>query len=60
MGCRLWGHTESDTNEVTAAAAAVAAITTLIKHLTATDEYWANQNRKQEVLETFRARHFIC
>ena len=22
MGCRLWGHTESDTTEVTAAAAA--------------------------------------
>ena len=60
MGCRLWGHTESDTTEATAAAAAVAAITTLIKRLAATDEYWANQNRKQEVPETFRAKHFIC
>ena len=54
VGCHLWGHTESDTTEMTAVAAAVIQS---VKNLPAMQETWVQSLGGEDSLEKEMAMH---
>ena len=60
MGCRLWGHTESDTTEVTSQQQQqnwASLVDQLVKNLPVTWETWVQSLGWEDPLEKGKATH---
>ena len=60
MGCRLWGHTESDTTEVTSQQQQqnwASLVDQLVKNLPVTWETWVQSLGWEDPLEKAKAAH---